>query len=118
MKTKQMGILLILLVAFSITTIPTIASAADIGSATITKVGFYPNVSAGSSGGIAFLDESNDAHWGGSRMFYLSDALGNQGLATLLTAYSMGKTVFVRIGGSSGADPVAGSLVNIIYVND
>jgi hypothetical protein len=43
----------------------------------------------------------------------LSSELGNQGLAVLLTAYSLGETVWVRIAG----DASSGSLITIIFMN-
>ena len=47
------------------------------------------------------------------RQFYLNPAITNSGLATLLTAYSMNKTVWVQIGGT--AEPAA--LIETIYIN-
>ena len=46
------------------------------------------------------------------RQFYLHPSILNQGLATLLTAYSMNKTVWVQIGGD--AEP--SSIIEVIYV--
>jgi len=48
-----------------------------------------------------------------SRMFYLYEPLTNQGLAVLLTAYSMNKNVQVRV---ESADAAAGSLISYIYL--
>ena len=56
---------------------------------------------------------SNDSAWSDTMLFYLSEDLGDSGLATLLAAYSMGKTIWVR---TLGATP--GSIISIIYVND
>jgi len=44
---------------------------------------------------------------------FLSSDLGNQGLAVLLTVYSLGETVRVRIAG----DASSGSLIKIIFAN-
>lgn len=118
MRKKTMYLLVCILVVFSLTFFATSgAYAADVMSATITKIGFYPGITPDSSGGIIFLDDNEDYYWTGGRMFYLSSELGNQGLATALTALSMGKTVLVRIGGSAAASPEPGSLINVIYIN-
>lgn len=45
-----------------------------------------------------------------SRMFYLHDAISNQGLATLLTAYSTQRKVWVRL-----SDSISASLITIVY---
>ena len=91
--------------------IPTVANATvDSGQNTIIKVGADPRF----EGAMVQLDDLTDNKWTGVRQFYLSSALGNQGLATLLTAYSMGKTIWVRIVG----DGSPGSLVEIIFVNE
>lgn len=47
------------------------------------------------------------------RQFYLHPAIKNQGLATLLTAYSMNKTVWVQIAGNAES----ASLIETIYIN-
>ncbi len=59
-------------------------------------------------------DEIGTCWGGGIRQFYLSAALGNPGLATILTGYSLDKTFWTRIAGT--AEP--GSLVLILYIND
>jgi hypothetical protein len=88
--------------------------AADCASATIKKVGNNPvSAKSGASPYVVSLDCSTDATWPGSRIFYLSADLGESGLATLLTASSLGKTVWVRTLGVT-----AGSIVTIIYMND
>jgi hypothetical protein len=118
MRSKTKYILVIFLVAFSLFFVTTGVYAADVTFAKVNRTGFYPNITPDSSGGIVFLDDTEDIYWTGSRMFYISNELGNQGLAVALTALSSDRTVFVRIGGSAGASPVAGSLINIIYINE
>jgi hypothetical protein len=118
MRKKIICLLVSFLFVFSLTFIaPSGAYAADVSFAKITRIGFYPYITPQSSGAILFLDDTEDYYWTGSRMYYMSTELGNQGLATALTAYSMGKTIFVRIGGSAGAPADAGSLINVIYIN-
>ena len=88
--------------------------AADCASATIKKVGNNPvSGASGASPYMVQLDCSNDATWRGTLTLYLSADLGESGLATLLTAYSLGKTVWVRTLGVT-----AGSIVTIIYMNN
>lgn len=87
--------------------------AADCSSATIKRVGNNPTTASGASPYMVQLDCSNDATWSGTLTLYLSADLGDSGLATLLTAYSLGKTVWVR---TLGVAP--GSIVTIIYIND
>lgn len=88
--------------------------AADCGDATIVKVGTNPvSGSSGASPYMVQLDCANDTVWSGVLTLYLSQDLGDSGLATLLSAYSMGKSVWVR---TLGTDP--GSIITIIYVND
>ena len=59
------------------------------------------------------LDDQSDHKWTGTRQFYLSSDLGNQGLAVLLTAYSLGETVRVKI----ARDGSPGSLILTIFIN-
>jgi len=88
--------------------------AADCASAVIKRVGSNPSIGAtGSSPYMVQLDCSTDSVWPGTLTLYLSSDLGDGGLATLLTAYSLGKTVWVRTLGIT-----SGSIVTIIYVND
>ncbi|MGV7224602.1 MAG: hypothetical protein ACQ9MH_24190 [Nitrospinales bacterium] len=64
-----------------------------------------------------FLDDPTDTFFTGAPQFFLHPDLGNQGLAILLTAFSMGSKVWVRIEDNPN-DPtsVAGSLISIVYV--
>jgi len=111
---KRIGMLFVLLVAVVIIISPSVVSAAQfyIPSAQITKMGVYPS---GATMRIpVFL--TNTAGGFTNMMFYLHETCGKEGLATLLTAFSMGKAVYVGIVGE-GAAPAAGDYVNIIYVN-
>lgn len=87
--------------------------AADCKSGTIVKVGVNPTTSTGASPYMVQIDCANDATWPGVLQLYLSDDLGDAGLATLLTAYSLQKTVWIRTLGVT-----TGSIATIIYVND
>ena len=102
-------LLLSALVLGSLIVLPGLASALDAPVCSIVKVGIDPRF----EGAMVQLDEQADGNWTGIRQFYLSSALGNQGLAILLTAYSLGETVWVRIAG----DASAGSLITIIFMN-
>ena len=81
----------------------------DVSVCSIGLIGFDPRF----EGPPVQLDDLSDVNWTGSRQFYLSSTLGNQGLAVLLTAYSLGETVWVRIAG----DGSAGSLITVIFIN-
>ncbi len=86
----------------------------DVASAKIERLGPDPRFASTSSGYmVQFSDTAANPAWAGVRQFYLSDDLGNTGIATLLTAFSLDETVWVRIAGTAEA----GSLVTIIFVN-
>ena len=88
--------------------------AADCSSATIKRIGVNPVTgSAGASPYMVQLDCASDSIWSGTLTLYLSTDLGESGFATLLTAYSLGKTVWAR---SLGTTP--GSIVTVLYIND
>lgn len=89
------------------------ALAADVASAKITRVGTNPATGPASGYFVALDDLASPGAWTGSQAFYLSTDLGDSGLATLLTAYSLGKTVWVRTLGT-----VPGSIITVIYMND
>ena len=98
------------LVLGSLIVLPGLASALDVPNCRIVKVGIDPNL----DGAMVQLDDLSDTFWATPyRQFYLSPTLGNQGLAVLLTAYSLDQTVWVRIAG----DGSAGSLITIIFIN-
>ncbi len=82
----------------------------DVFTAKIIRVGIDPRFEGPM---VQLEDVGASPVWTGVRQFYLSEILGNGGLATMLTAFSLGENVFVRIAGT--AEP--GSLVTIIFVN-
>jgi hypothetical protein len=82
----------------------------DVAICKIMRVGYRPDLGVA----VQLDDQASPGLWTGARQFYLSPSLGNQGYAALLTAYSMGKTVWVRIAGTGAAS----SLITIIYIND
>ena len=100
---------------FLIVTIANNIYAADCSIATIKRIGNNPTSSyaTGATPYTVQLDCSNDSVWAGDLTLYLSAELGESGLAILLTAYSLGKTVYVRTLGVT-----AGSILSIIYVNN
>ena len=113
MKTKKMSILVVLVVAaLSLTIVPAIANAYDCAACTITRLGMYPGQFGTTDGFMVQVDDAAD-EWTGSRTFYLNDTLGKAGWATVLTAYSLGKTLWIRL---SGTGP--GSLITIVHIND
>ena len=86
----------------------------DVGTARIERLGFDPRFTSTSSGFMVQLsDIGTNPQFAGVRQFYLSTQLGNTGVATLLTAYSLGQTVWVRIAGTGAS----GSLITILFVN-
>lgn len=89
--------------------LPVTASALDVPICSIGRIGVDPRF----EGPPVQLDDQSDVNWTGLRQFYLSSTLGNQGLAVLLTAYSLGETVWVRIAG----DGSPGSLITVIFIN-
>jgi len=94
---------------------PLTASAdVDVAKANIDRIGIYnPNETRGAL--VQLTDLSDTPAWTGSRQFFLSKVvLGKEGLATVLTAYSMGKTLWVRIAGDGS--PL--SLITVVYIND
>ena len=82
----------------------------DVFTAKIIRVGIDPRFEGPM---VQLEDVGGSPAWTGVRQFYLSSILGNGGLATMLTAFSLGEHVFVRIAGTAEA----GSLVTIIFVN-
>jgi hypothetical protein len=112
MNRKKLSFTLLLcgIVLAAFVTLPVAANALDVASCTIAKIGVDPRF----EGAPVQLVDTSGVNWTGNRQFYLSSSLGNQGLAVLLTAYSMGKTVWVRAAG----DGSPGSLLTVIFVND
>lgn len=92
---------------------PQLAHAVDVESARIVRLGIDPRVEPSAGPMVQLEDEGTIKKWTGVRQFYLSPTLGNSGYATMLTAFSMGQPVWVRIAG----DASSGSLISIIFVN-
>ena len=113
MKLKKVTSILLfsmMVLASMFVIMPATANALDVADCTIARIGIDPRF----EGPPVQLIDNSGANWTGARQFYLSSTLGNQGLATLLTAYSLTKTVWVRIAG----DGSAGSLIEILFIND
>ncbi|MDH4056841.1 MAG: hypothetical protein OEV58_15870 [Gammaproteobacteria bacterium] len=90
---------------------PLASADVDVLTAQIVRVGIDPRFEGPM---VQLTDLAAQPKWAGVRQFYLSSILGNDGLATLLTALSLNQPVFVRISGT--AQP--GSLITIIFVNN
>lgn len=91
--------------------------AADCSTAVVDKVG--PVLLSGKASVVLTLINTSGGTVGTwlnntRRQFYLHDTILNQGLATVLTAYSMNRTIWLRTG---DVDAAAGSLVTIVYIN-
>ena len=113
-KSMTVVIMVLSLVSVAFLSFPLSASAdVDVAVAKIERMGIYfPDGTRGAM--VQLTDLSPTPKWSGTRQFFLSQtSLGNQGLAVMLTAYSMGATVWVRVAGT--AEPL--SLITIIYVN-
>ena len=93
----------------------TAQASVDVAVAKIERIGPDPRFADSASSGfmVQLTDTAANPAWTGIRQFYLSAALGNTGVATLLTAFSLGELVWVRIGGTAES----GSLISIIFVN-
>ena|SRR5688572_16185750 len=87
------------------------AADVDVAVARIYRVGIDPRF-AGPM--VQLIDESPNPRWSSDRQFYLHPSLGNAGLATLLTAMTLDKTLFVRILDNG----IEGSLISIIFINE
>jgi len=93
----------------------TAQASVDVAFAKIERIGPDPRFADTVSSGfmVQLSDTATSPAWAGVRQFYLSAELGNTGVATLLTAFSLGEFVWVRIGGAAED----GSLISIIFVN-
>jgi len=109
-KKATSTLILCVVVLGTLAILPSVANAVDVPTCQIVKIGCDPRF----EGPPIQLVDTRGIAWTGPRQFYLSSSLGNQGLAVLLTAYSLGKTVWVRIAG----DASSGSLITVIFVND
>ena len=112
MKQKKIFFMMVLVMVaiLSFIIIPSTANAtANIPVAQIKQIGTIL------SGGVAKIvvkiaDGSATPQFTGDRQYFLHPDLGNQALATLLTAFSMDKTVWLRV---ESLDAL--SLITIIY---
>ncbi len=114
MKKSMVAVMVLSLVSALFLSLPGTASAdVDVAIARIDRIGMYfPNTTRGAM--VQLTDMSATPKWTGSRQFFLSQAsCGKEGLAILLTAFSMEKTVWVRIAGTGEAL----SLITVVYVN-
>jgi len=114
MKILKRKLICTIVVAFLSLCVISPVIAADCASATIKKIGVNPTwTGSGASNYFVRLDCSDDTKWAGVVSFYLSEDLGDSGLATMLTAYSLEKTLWIRTAGIA-----TGSLVTVLYMND
>ena len=113
MKLKKMSISIVFIVTvLSLCILPAIANAYDCAACTVTRLGMVPGSFGTEDGFMVQVDDAAD-EWTGSRTFYLSDTLGKAGWATVLTGYSLGKTLWLRLVGTT-----PGSLITIVHIND
>ncbi len=92
-----------------------LSPAADCASAVVSQIGVRPSLeSASASKYIAMFDclDASEA-WAGNQQFVLSTDVGDSGYATLLTAVSLGQTVYIRVPSTNWR-----SLVEFVYLND
>ena len=86
--------------------------AVDLAAATIEKVGVDAAVETATTS--ANIIHVTDSSFEGTLMVVMSSDLGDAGLATALTAFSLGKTVFLRVGSTTDAITTA----TVIYINN
>ena len=111
MKPPKIFATVSLLILLLLVALPAVGNALDCQKVSLAKVGVDPRF----EGPPVQLKDELGTCWGGAvRQFYLSSSLGNQGLAVFLTGYSLDKTFWVRIAG----DGSAGSLVQVVFIND
>lgn len=105
-------IALLLFAVLSFAIIPSTANAAeDITDAKIVMIGTY--LSGGVSNIVVTVsDDSASPKFTGNRQYFLHPDLGKEGYATLLTAFSLGKNVYIRV-----EDLASLSLITVIYCN-
>ena len=86
--------------------------AGDHASCHVNKLGVYPGTAdpANQRSGYPIFLTCTDIGTG-QIMFFLSDDMGDAGLATALTAMSLGKNVWART-----TTDVAGGLVTVMYL--
>lgn len=108
-KEKACILVAIFAVVLGITLVTSAANAAqyDCVGCSITAVGVNTSTNA-----LVKIDDPANK-WTGARRFYLHDNIAKTGLATVLTAVSLGKTVRVRV-----HDTVAGSWIIIVNLDN
>ena len=88
------------------------AFAVDLDGAVIQKIGVNPDMSsATTSSNLIFVTHSS---FSGTLMCTLSASLGDAGLATALTALSLGSPVWLRVGAT---DVTKVTTATIMYLN-
>jgi hypothetical protein len=113
MKLKKMSISIVfIMTAIAMSILPATVSAYDCAQCTITRLGMVPGAFGTEDGFMVQVDDADD-EWTGSRTFYLDDSLGKAGWATVLTGYSLGKTMWMRL-----VDTTPGSLITSVHIND
>ena len=111
--SKKMSLVLglSLVLAFSIVST---SMATDCANAQVVKAGTYSGIGNGiASDNMIAVKCLSDASWGAYAQFYPTLGIGDQALATALTALSLGKSVWIRT-----AAKTSGSLLTIIYINN
>lgn len=104
--SKKVSLVLGLSVAL-VSSIATTSMADDCAKAEIFKIGSRADMGLNAIGFTCLSDTS----WTPSQ-YYVNTAIGDEALATALTAMSLGKTVWIRT-----ASRTPGSLISIIYMN-
>ena len=113
MKRMKFGVLAICISTAMLLGLSSVSFAADCSSAEIVKVGANAGAGHGTaSDNVIGIKCLSDTSWGNYVGLIPNSAIGDQALATALTAFSLDKTVWVRASGKT-----AGSMLNIIYLN-
>jgi hypothetical protein len=112
MKIKNLFLIGLIVGALTISIIPINASAApiDVKRCSITLLGW--KYTDGGTAMIQLKDEGTSPLWTGAYSFSLHPSLGKAGYATLLTAYSLSKTIRIK---AVGLTP--GAYITHIYLN-
>lgn len=85
----------------------------DCATAEVVKVGTGAGMGGGTaSDNVIGIKCLSDTTWGNYAQFYPNTRVGDQALATALTAYSLDKKVWIRV-----SSKVSGSMLNNIYIN-
>ncbi len=111
-KFKVVSLALCATVALSFSVASSVM-AADCAEAEVLKVGSGAGMGGGTaSDNVIGIKCLSDTTWGSYAQFYPNTAIGDQALATALTAYSLDKSVWIRV-----SSKVSGSMLNNIYIN-